>query len=101
VKKQPDKEYNYEAYSFLRYCFIHTCQDVKSPYPDEFNTLAHPNAVSGTLDALEVKFGIPVIYTSRYRELAEEKCASWLSKHYTYFYLETNGFGRVLQEGDL
>jgi hypothetical protein len=50
---------------------------------------------------LEARFGIPVIYTSRYRPLAEEKAASWLSKHFTYWYLEKNGFGRVLQEGDL
>ncbi|MDQ1333635.1 MAG: hypothetical protein QG552_585 [Thermodesulfobacteriota bacterium] len=75
-------------------------EDIKSPYDDEF-TVAHPNAVSGTLDALEARFGIPVIYTSSYRLLAEEKAASWLSKHFTYWYLETNGFGRVLQEGDL
>jgi predicted RNA-binding Zn-ribbon protein involved in translation (DUF1610 family) len=51
--------------------------------------------------AEESRFGIPVIYTSRYRPLAEEKAASWLSKHFTYWYLEKNGFGRVLQEGDL
>ena len=77
-------------------------EDIKSPYDqDEYNTLAHPNAVSGTLDALEARFGIPVIYTSLYRPLAEEKAASWLSKHFTYWYLENNGFGRVLQEGDL
>lgn len=74
-------------------------EDIKSPYGDY--TSAHPNAVSGTLDALEAKFGIPVVYTSQYKELAEEKAASWLSKHFTYWYLETNGFGRVLQEGDL
>jgi len=76
-------------------------EDIKSPYGDEYNTSAHPNAVSGTLDALEARFGIPVIYTSCCRPLAEEKAASWLSKHFTYWYLETNGFGRVLQEGDL
>lgn len=77
-------------------------EDIKSPYDyDEYNTSAHPNAVSGTLDALEARYGIPVIYTSRYRPLAEEKAASWLSKHFTYWYLEENGFGRVLQEGDL
>ncbi len=35
-------------------------EDIKSPY-DEENTVAHPNAVSGTLDALEARFGIPVI----------------------------------------
>lgn len=77
-------------------------EDIKTPYDyDEYNTLAHPNAVSGTLDALEARFGIPVIYTSLYRPLAEEKAASWLSKHFTYWYLENNGFGRVLQDGDL
>jgi ERCC4-type nuclease len=77
-------------------------EDIKAPYDqDKYCTLAHPNAVSGTLDALEARFGIPVIYTSLYRPLAEEKAASWLSKHFTYWYLENNGFGRVLQEGDL
>ncbi len=77
-------------------------EDVKTTYdPDIYNTSAHPNAVSGTLDALEARYGIPVIYTSIYRPLAEEKAASWLSKHFTYWYLEENGFGRVLQEGDL
>lgn len=76
-------------------------EDIKSPYAEELNTLAHPNAVSGSLDALEAKFGIQVIYTSTYKPLAEEKAASWLSKHFTYWYLENNGLGRVLQEGDL
>ena len=75
-------------------------EDIKSPYDQDY-TFAHPNAVSGSLDALEAKFGIPVIYTSQYKPLAEEKAASWLSKHFTYWYLEKNGFGRVLQEGDL
>lgn len=46
-------------------------------------------------------FSIPVIYTSQYRPLAEEKAASWFSKHLPYWYLEENEFGRVLQEGDL
>ena len=77
-----------------------TYEDVKSPY-DDLNTIAHPNAVSGSLDALEARFGIPVIYTSFYRSLSEEKAASWLSKHFTYWYLEQNGYGRVLQDGDL
>ena len=75
-------------------------KDLKTPYGSR-HTKAHPNGVTGTLDALEVKFGIPVIYTSQHRILAEEKAASWLSKHFTYWYLEENGFGRVLQDGDL
>ncbi len=77
-------------------------EEIKTPYEeDEYNTRAHPNAVSGTLDALEARYGIPVIYTSCHRPLAEEKAASWLSKHFTYWYLEENGFGRVFQDGDL
>lgn len=78
-----------------------TYEEVKSYYDDSLCTYAHPNAVSGSLDALEARFGIPVIYTSRHRPLAEEKAASWLSKHFTYWYLEKQGMGRVLQPGDL
>lgn len=76
-------------------------EDIKSPYGEELYTRAHPNAIAGTLDALEVRYQVPVIYTSRHRALAEEKAASWLSKHFTYWYLEKKGLGRVLQEGDL
>lgn len=76
-------------------------EDVKSPYNYFDGVVAHPNGVSGTLDALEIKYGIPVIYTSQYKELAEEKVASFLSKHFTYWYLETNNMGRFLQDGDL
>jgi ERCC4-type nuclease len=76
-------------------------EDIKTVYDDELCTQAHPNAVSGTLDALEARFGIPVIYTSRHRPLAEEKAASWLSKHFTYWHLEQAGLGRMLIEGDL
>jgi ERCC4-type nuclease len=76
-------------------------EDIKTVHHDELCTQAHPNAVSGTLDALEAKFGIPVIYTSQFRPLAEEKAASWLSKHFTYWHLEQAGLGRVLIEGDL
>jgi ERCC4-type nuclease len=76
-------------------------EDVKSPYNFTEDTAAHPNGVSGSLDALEVRYGIPVIYTSRNRALAAEKAASWLSKTFTYWWLETNGAGRVLREGDL
>lgn len=75
-------------------------EDVKSYYDDDLQTEAHPNAVSGTLDAIEAKFGIPVIYTSRNVALAEEKLASWLSKHFTYWHLEEKGLGRVLQDQD-
>lgn len=77
-----------------------TYEEVKSPYNAEF-VAAHPNGVSGSLDAIEARYGIPVIYTSRHRDLAAEKAASWLSKHFTYAILEERGLGRCLQEGDL
>jgi len=60
----------------------------------------HPNAVIGTLDAIEAKFQIPIILTSRNRELATERAASWLSKHFTYWWLEINEFGRMLIDED-
>ena len=80
-----------------------TYEEMKSFYRnlgDEFITVAHPNAVCGTYDAIEAKFGIPIIYTSRYRHLATERAASWLSKHFTYWWLEQNGHERVLIDSD-
>jgi len=77
-------------------------EDMKSSYwdDDDIETAAHPNAVCGTLDAIEAKFGIPILYTSRDRNLASEKAASWLSKHFTYWWLEENGHDRVLIDTD-
>lgn len=60
----------------------------------------HPNAICGTLDAIEAKFGIPIIYSSTIRDLATERAASWLSKHFTYWWLEEHGHGRVLIDWD-
>ena len=60
----------------------------------------HPNAICGTLDAIEAKFGIPIIYSSTFRGLATERAASWLSKHFTYWWLEEHGHGRVLIDTD-
>lgn len=79
-----------------------TYEDMKTPYllGGEIPLEAHPNAVCGTLDAIEAKFGIPVIYASQDRDLATEKAASWLSKHFTYWWLEQNGHRRLLVETD-
>jgi ERCC4-type nuclease len=79
-----------------------TYEDLKTPYNmlENMETEVHPNAVCGTLDAVEAKYGIPIIYTSRHRALATEKAASWLSKHFTYWWLEKNGHGRVLVDSD-
>ncbi len=77
-------------------------EDLKNPYEDldDLVTGAHPNAVCGTLDAIEAKFGIPIIYTARNRSLATERAASWLSKHFTYWWLEQNDHTRVLIDTD-
>ncbi len=80
-----------------------TYEQMKSFYPNQDEDLcteAHPNAVCGTYDAIEAKFGIPIIYTSRDRRLATERAASWLSKHFTYWWLEQNGHGRMLIDTD-
>lgn len=80
-----------------------TYEDLKSYYRDfgdDLQTEAHPNAVCGTYDAIEAKFGIPVLYTSRRRILATEKAASWLSKNFTYWWLEQNGHDRTLIDSD-
>ena len=80
-----------------------TYEDMKSRYrdlDDDFQTDAHPNAVCGTYDAIEAKFGVPVIYTSRSRALATERAASWLSKHFTYWWLEQSGHARTLIDTD-
>jgi hypothetical protein len=60
----------------------------------------NPNAICGTLDAIEANFGIPVIYASTVRELATERAASWFSKHFIYWWLEQQGHGRVLVDSD-
>ena len=78
-----------------------TYEDIKSGF-DQFGIPSgvHPNGVCGTLDAIEAKFGISIIYTSTHRALATERAASWLSKHFTYWWLEQNKLGRVLIDSD-
>lgn len=78
-----------------------TFEDVKSGFEQfDIPSDVHPNAVTGTLDAIEAKFGIPILYTSTIRPLSTERAASWLSKHFTYWWLETNRLGRVLIDDD-
>jgi ERCC4-type nuclease len=78
-----------------------TLEDIKGGFgPFDIPSEVHPNTVCGTLDAIEAKFGIPVIYTSTRQELATERAASWLSKHFTYWWLEKQGFGRMLIDSD-
>jgi hypothetical protein len=49
---------------------------------------------------IEATFDIPIIYTSTSQDLATERAASWLSKHFTYWWLEQQGHGRVLIDSD-
>jgi ERCC4-type nuclease len=78
-----------------------TLEDIKGGFEIvDYPLGVHPNAVCGTLDAIEAKFGIPVLYTSAHRGLATERAASWLSKHFTYWWLEHHGLGRVLIDDD-
>lgn len=79
-----------------------TYEDMKLPYGETIGPgpRAHPNAVLGTLDAIEARLGIPIIYTSQVADLAAERAASWLSKHFTYWWLEHKGHGRLLDDED-
>jgi ERCC4-type nuclease len=77
-----------------------TFEDVKVSVPPAECLGAHPNGVFGTLDAIEAKFGIPLRYSSMHRNLATECAASWLFKHFTYWWLEEHGYDRVLIDSD-
>jgi ERCC4-type nuclease len=78
-----------------------TLEDVKGGFAQfGIPSDVHPNAVCGTLDAIEAKFGIPIIYASTIQDLTTERAASWLSKHFTYWWLEEHGHGRVLIDSD-
>ena len=78
-----------------------TFEDIKRGFESfDIPSDVHPNAVCGTLDAIEAKFGIPIIYSSSNQNLATERAASWLSKHFTYWWLEKQGHGRVLIDSD-
>ena len=90
------------AYRWKAIIIEATYEDMKTTYAlhEDLVTEAHPNAVCGTLDAIEAKFGIPILYTSQHRPLATEKAASWLSKHFTYWWLEQNKHTRTLIDTD-
>jgi hypothetical protein len=70
---------------------------VKSHYPE---SMAHPNAVVGTLIALQERWGIQVIWCDT-AELAEETVAHVLSKFYTLQWLKDNKLPRHFVDGDV
>lgn len=70
---------------------------VKSFYPE---SQAHPNAVVGTLMALQERWDIQVIWCDS-PELAEETVAHILSKYYTLQWLKDNKLPRHFVDGDV
>src|SRR3954471_2212422 len=70
---------------------------VKSPHPySRFD----PNTILQSLVAGLAGLGIPFLCTETH-ELGEELVASYLYQVSLYHWLEQNGFGRVLVDGDL
>jgi ERCC4-type nuclease len=70
---------------------------VKSSYPE---SMAHPNAVVGSLIAIQERWDIQVIWCDT-PELAEETVAHILSKHYTLQWLKDNRLPRHFVDGDI
>jgi len=72
-------------------------EEVKSPY---MISAAHPNAVVGTLFAIQERWDIPIIWAGN-RELAEETVAHILSKFHALRWLEENNHPRHFIDGDI
>lgn len=85
--------------SFTKKCLVieGSLSSIKTPYED---SQAHPNAVLGSLLAVQEKWSISVYFLDDFL-LAEEFVASMLSKYHAYRWLEDNGYERCLIEGDI
>jgi hypothetical protein len=70
---------------------------VKSPYP---NSAAKPNQITQSLIAVLTGLQVPFLCTEAH-ELGEELLASYLYQVHLYHWLEENGFGSTLTDGDL
>ena len=70
---------------------------VKSPYP---HSAVNPNQIAQSLIAVLAGLGITFICTETH-EMGEEILASYLYQVHLYHWLEENGFGSTLTEGDL
>ena len=70
---------------------------VKSPYP---HSAVNPNQITQSLMAVLAGLGVPFICTETH-EMGEEILASYLYQVHLYHWLEENGFGSTLTEGDL
>ena len=63
-------------------------------------TAMHPNAVIGTLLALQSRFNVPIIFAGS-RPLAEEWAAHFLTKSFVHLWLRENGHGDHFVDGDV
>ena len=70
---------------------------VKSPYP---YSAVNPNRITQSLIAALAGLRVPFICTETH-EMGEEILASYLYQVHLYQWLEENGFGSTLTEGDL
>ena len=70
---------------------------VKSPYP---HSAVNPNQITQSLIAVLAGLGVPFICAETH-EMGEEILASYLYQVHLYHWLEENGFGSTLTEGDL
>lgn len=71
--------------------------EIKSEYPYR---AAHPNRITQSLIAVLTGFRLPFLCTDTH-ELGEEFVASYLYQTFLYDWLERNGHGRYLADGDL
>lgn len=70
---------------------------IKSPYPCAD---VNPNRITQSLVAILAGLHVPFLCTETH-ELGEELVASYLYQMHLYHWLETNGYGRFLVDGDL
>jgi ERCC4-type nuclease len=71
--------------------------EIKSEYPYR---AANPNRITQSLIAVLAGLGVPFICTETH-ELGEEIVASYLYQTFLYDWLDRNGHGRYLADGDL
>ena len=71
--------------------------EIKSEYPYR---AANPNRITQSLIAVLAGLGVPFLCTESH-ELGEEMVASYLYQTFLYDWLDRNGHGRYLADGDL
>lgn len=74
-----------------------TLSQIKSPYP---HLATNPNRIVQSLIAMLAGVGVPFVTTENH-ELGEEIVASYLYQIHLYHWLESNDYGRFLNDNDL